>query len=593
MTAPAPSPPASRRRPLAAHSWLAAGLAAAQLTLVGPALILLDNRREFIGASWSNALYLLVAFALLTALLVAPALLVRGLAERWRAALLALTVVMWGQSFVTGRYGLLDGTRVDWSASRGQEIVGWVVWVAALGVAVMAARRLLPWLWRGAALVLAVQVGAALLALATAPPVEAADRDVENLSRFAQLSPERNVIVLVLDAVRGRAAEDVLQADEAMRRRFAGFRLFSDHVAAFPTTRFSVPAMLSTARYDNREPASDYVERALQGEASVTARLQAAGFDVGVASTVRTVLATPADVVVAAEHYSLSRNRRDLMGLELLDLSLFRHLPLTLKRWVFNDDEWRVRRLFGSAADYHATRSQRFVSGLVERLRPDLARPAFRFVHVGGAHVPVVVDAECRFLGVQPETEAGYRDQVACALRQALQLVDGLEAVGLLDATFLVVTSDHGTFLQDAAAVGATPVDRLLATADSLLMVKPFGARGELVVDPRPTAAVDLPALVATASTSEAGAGPDDLIPPSRADGRPAYYYEWQNKDWRLPYLTCLHEFRVDPGASRRAAWHYVGSTPSPELSAADRAEQMRIGRRMADILSQAAGSPR
>lgn len=589
MTPSTPSDqPAPRRPSPAVRPWLAASLAAAQLALLGPLLIFVENRQEFVGGSWSAGLYVLAAAVVLAAALTLPGLLVRGDARRWRAALLALTLLMWGQSFVTGRYGLLDGTRVDWSASRGQEVAGWLVWAVVLGVAAAAARRLLPWLWRAAVLALVVQLGAAVQGSATMPSVESADRDVQDLARFATLSPQRNVIVLVLDAVRGREAEEVLRQDETLRRRFDGFRLFHDHVAAFPTTRFSIPAMLSTERYDNREPAVDYVQRALEGEASVTAGLAAEGFDIGVATTVRAVLATPADVVVAAEHYSLSRARRDTLGLELLDLSLFRHLPLTAKRWVFNDDQWRVRRLLGAPADYHATRSLRFLAGLTGELRPDLARPAFRFIHVGGAHVPVVVDAECRFIGVQMEDREAYRDQVACALRQALGLVDRLADLDLLDDTFLVVTSDHGTSLHDAEAATRTLADRVLEASDSLLLVKQLGAHGELVFDPRPTAAADLPALLLAAARGEPGAGPHAFLPPPAADGRVAFFHEWQQGDWRKRYLTSLHEFRVQADAGRLASWRYVGTVPSPELSSPAAEEQLQIGRRIGDLLRRA-----
>jgi hypothetical protein len=72
---------------------------------------------------------------------------------------------------------------------------------------------------------------------------------------------------------------------------------------------------------------------------------------------------------------------------------------------------------------------------------------------------------------------------------------------------------------------------------------------------------------------------------PEAADGRLAFFHEWAHGDWKLSYLTCLHELRVGPGVERYAAWHYVGSTPSPELSAAERAAQLRIGRRLDESL--------
>jgi len=503
--------------------------------------------------------------------------------------LTAAAVLMWVESVLPGRFALLDGSAIDWTVYRGRALMEAGLWLLVLVGSWLAAARLRGLLTGALVCLVFAQLGALGLGVASGRDEPAAGGDGK-LAQLATLSSERNVVLLILDAVQRDYVTEILQADAQLRSQLRGFRLFTDHLAAFPTTRFSIPAMLSGRMYDNRTQAQGFVEEAYRGEDSVAHPFRAAGFDIGIASTVGEALKLPAHHRVGVNLSQAVREGRGWSpGLELLDLALFRSAPIFAKEWLFNQDEWRLRALSGgSRHTFHATRSLKFLGALGDAFRGGNPRPSLRLIHVGGAHPPVVVDRKCRYIGVQRLEEEAYRAQVECALRQVRDLVDRLETLGLLDRTFLAVTSDHGVRIVGRSAIEqASPtLASAMQRSGAFLMIKPFGAEGELTFDQRPTSAQDLPFLLARAI--DGWDAPDEAALSAIAHGdrvRPYMHHAWQKGDWRKPHLTSLFRFEVGAGASSVEAWTYLETISGSGLSEAARAEQRAIELSFAGVL--------
>ena len=80
-----------------------------------------------------------------------------------------------------------------------------------------------------------------------------------------QFSPTRNVIHVVLDEFQADVFNDIFQQDRAaLDRQFAGFQYFADHAGSFPTTSFSMPAMLAGQEYRNQKPAPEFIREAFK-----------------------------------------------------------------------------------------------------------------------------------------------------------------------------------------------------------------------------------------------------------------------------------------------------------------------------------------
>jgi len=92
---------------------------------------------------------------------------------------------------------------------------------------------------------------------------------------------------------------------------------------------------------------------------------------------------------------------------------------------------------------------------LFERMLEDLrseTRPTYYFAHLVLPHAPLLLDAQCRvkqgFGGLAsykvPGSSPEYREQMQCANRLAIELIDTLRELGRYDQTQLILQSDHG-----------------------------------------------------------------------------------------------------------------------------------------------------
>ena len=95
-----------------------------------------------------------------------------------------------------------------------------------------------------------------------------------------QLSRDRNVIHVVLDAFLSETfAEFIEEERSAVDRDFSGFIFFADHLGGFPTTRASMPAMLTGIAYRNEMPLDDLIRENIR-DRSIFSVLAAQGYEI-------------------------------------------------------------------------------------------------------------------------------------------------------------------------------------------------------------------------------------------------------------------------------------------------------------------------
>ena len=526
-------------------------------------------------------------------LLLLPALLLRGAARaRWVAVCLVFGLLLWIQgNFLLADYGELDGTELESLADAGARDWELGLWLTAFAAALWAGQRLArvaPFVAGSLLLVQSLAAGGAMLAGGGGSPDVAW---AEPPAGLFELSAERNVLHLVLDAFQSDVLLEALAEDDGLARRFDGFTFFADHAGAFPTTAVSMTAMLTGRIFDNREPIGPFRDRAL-AEHSVLDRFRSAGFrvDAAVIAPRLTLGNRPhrvADVFFRIPVPFVGReDHRRFVSAQMLELSLFRHLPHRWKGWIYDGGRWKLqRRVAGANRRYHAASGRAFLEAFGDALRTGAEAPVYKLIHVGLPHLPAVFDAACGALD-GPSTEIGaYRDQVRCAIRVLAELLERLEASGVYDETFVVVSADHGVRQAPLAAPGAASIPgfdgpylgREIGSAMALFLVKPLGARGPLQVSEAPTSMVDLPStLLAGVGLDPSGySGVDAMaLPPEVPRERHFGYYTWARDDWRQHYFDALHRFVVRGPVSDPRSWGYrdtvLATGASLELASLD-----------------------
>jgi hypothetical protein len=591
-------------REYASRVWFFAApafLAPFVVFVLGPHTIFAHNTAEFAVAYGELAApWLLRTTALTWILLLAigavPALFSQRLARMYAALLLALGLLLWAQGNVwNADYGVLAGQEIglDEHARRAPyEIAVWAAVVLLALVFFRSVGRIAPF-----ASLAFIGVQAVGMAATGAGPAAERARWIEPPPEIYQFSARQNVIHIVLDEFQSDVFNEIFRQDRSnLDRLFSGFQYFADHAGSFPTTSFSMPAMLAGQMYGNEKPAPEFVREAFRQQ-SIFEKVAQAGYDVDAVSIV------PVDSFEqwmgpeTAPNWKGARFRirkpyvsredyREVSARQLLELSLFRHVPHTAKAFSVNRPDTFYRAIWMDRTEspaqvrrHEASNSVAFLEQFTGLMTVARDRPVYKLLHVGVPHRPVVVDRECRFIGWMTMSRESYREQSRCAITLVSALLDRARALGIYDSSLIIVSSDHGTDLdplgfggksESLALVPGPSTVRLPAiasTAKAVMLIKPPQRTGPITVSTAPTSHVDLPATILDA-LGLPGSSPDGLMfqrdpkqPRTRAFGM-------YNPHIRFPkaYLDRLDVLTIDGSVLDAAAWNVQQLLWRPDL---------------------------
>ncbi len=231
--------------------------------LVGPLTIHAANPDEFVVSAtdlvwpWTIGA-VVISWGALLAIGAVVAMFSEWLSRVLAAVLLAVGLLLWAQgTLLVPDYGPLYGEALDLAAFNGRVPYELALWAGVLGLAIVYARQVS----RIAALLslvfISLQVAAIVVSLAGG--MQARGRAQSEWSgppaALYTLSRSQNVFHIVLDAYLSELFGEAVAEDRAFfDRTFSGFVYFADHLGAFPTTRASMPAMLTGEAYRNQEP---------------------------------------------------------------------------------------------------------------------------------------------------------------------------------------------------------------------------------------------------------------------------------------------------------------------------------------------------
>ena len=561
------------------------------LFLLGPHTIYNTNRGEFAAVFTDIAWpWLLMAVGGVWVMLLAIGCVICLLSDRltrlYAALLFAVGVLVWAQGNVlVADYGLLFGEGLDLSRHVWRAPYEIALWVVGVGLAAVFAQSVSAVARLGSQLVIALQV--IVLAVLIVTPDSEAHIDAPRWSRppaeIYQLSRDQNVIHIVLDGFLSETFAEAMERERStFDRDFWGFIFFADHLGAFPTTRASMPAMLTGIAYRNEMPLDLFIRENIR-DRSISSVLAGQGYQIN-SVTFRPREHPPAvrpNGLTAALYsiptpYGSYRDYVQFAATQLLDLSLFRHVPHRFKSRVYNEQAWLLESWYSERRRGRNARPSNHAAFLEEfagRMTIAHDDPVYTFIHVALPHPPYVVGADCSYLGPRPVTRSSYAAQARCALSVVQKLLDQLRALGVYDRTAIVLTSDHGwnRLRPDHPLEGVqTPagnLDDVGVRAMPLLAVKPAGSSGPLRTSYAPTAITDIPATILDLISV-----PNNEFPgrsalqsdPNVSRRRTYAHHSWQHADWGRRYFELLHVFSIDGRITQPSAWTFQAAIFDP-----------------------------
>jgi hypothetical protein len=518
-------------------------------------------------------------------------------ARMYGAMLLATGLLLWGQGNLwNADYGVLTGQDLDLGSHAWRAPYELAGWTAALILALVYFRRISRIAALAALAFMGVQTAAVLLAATDSGALQRV-RWLEPPANLYQFSATRNVIHIVLDEFQSDVFHDILQQDRsALDEQFSGFQYFADHAGSFPTTSFSMPAMLTGLEYRNEKPAPDFIREAFK-QSSVFEEVSKAGYDVDAASIV------PVDAFEQwlgpdsepnwkgarfqiRKPYVSRRDYREVTARQLLELSLFRHVPHAGK--VLGTEQparfyrpiWMDRTETPAQVRRHeASNSAAFLERFIDSMTSGRDRPVYKLLHVGVPHRPVVVDRNCRFIGLTDMSRQSYTEQCRCAIRLVATLLDRARALRIYDSSLIIISSDHGTDLEPVGYGGTSEslspipgpstvrLPAIASTAKTVMLIKPPDRNGPLTISEAPTSHVDLPSTILDLLGLPGGVQ-DRLMFRRDPQQRRTRFFGMYNPHVRFPngFLDRLDVLTLDGRVLDASAWNVRQLIWRPDL---------------------------
>jgi hypothetical protein len=420
----------------------------------------------------------------------------RAVRARFNWVIGASAILLWFQAQVLVRdYGLLDGTTIDWMVHGAQAWIDGAIWIGVIVFALMIAPKAVHLLavicWVFVA-VQGVELAAASMSSGDRFWTKDAVPRQDAPAGIFEYSSKRNVIHVLFDHFQTDVFLEVLE-EEGWAEEFSGFTVFEENIGTLRTS-LSLPALFSGRLYEGDGTVEEYYQTSV-GEASFHHVLAAEDYVVNVVPH----MAFPEGNVtntyrIPATYGGESADEVVFEASYLMDIALFRAMPQSMKKFIYNENNWRISGIFSKPPAAKALADLAFFQSYTGRIRVAREQYAYHFMHLYPPHPPYVLNDDGVYTGVLPATRENYKVQARHTLRVFIKFLRRLSELGVYDSSLIVLHSDHGSEFPPVQHGQAYDIG--LRRVPALLAIKPVSQRTALQVSNAPTAITDIGATI-------------------------------------------------------------------------------------------------
>jgi YidC/Oxa1 family membrane protein insertase len=234
-------------------------------------------------------------------------------------------------------------------------------------------------------------------------------------------------------------------------------------------------------------------------------------------------------------------------------VSLFKASPFFLKHRIYDSGNYlgaRPTSVVYREANSHKAKYWGFLRVLAHESNADRRDKTFKFIHLEIPHLPYALSADCR---LSPPSATVHTEMV-CALKEVGVLLSWMKKNGVYDVTKIVVVSDHGwwvdnpMFPSDFSKAVPEGYDGRVGPGfvQSLLLVKDFGAKGQLSRSDTFLSTADVPSIVCVAVGGCRDVGPNPITHGSGARSLTFVNSTWDNlKEEESSYFNIREAYEV------------------------------------------------
>lgn len=375
-------------------------------------------------------------------------------------------------NFIPRNYGVLDGKEINWTEYSHYGIMAIILWGMVFAVCIIFCRNLLHYIYMVSSyagiivsLILTITLG--ILFVQNIHYEKDKNSVVVSQKDMFSLSNKNNFIVMLYDAFDSSFMNAILNSEDGdeYRKILEDFTYYPDAVGGYPTTKASMPFILTGQWYENEKSYTDYVREAYS-KTDLYKFLRQNQYSVGV-YTEAAFFGGNMDVFKNVEKgaYVLT----NVLGFvkDIYKLVGFNYLPHQLKKYIrvySGDFDQYAKSTFEDEA-YSIMDMPEFTALLQkEGISVDENNNAFRFYHLLGTHPYYEFGEDLQKDG----KEYTVADEAKGCIQSLKYYCNMLKERGLYDDTVIIVMADHG---QDAF-VSHNPV----------FMIKEKQAKGEFQI---------------------------------------------------------------------------------------------------------------
>lgn len=439
-------------------------------------------------------------------------------------------------NFIQTSYGVLDGREIQWENYRSVTIWNTVLWIACLIIPIIAQKILKNKFKNISSMILCCVALVEIITLGvlviTTDFSKSYNKNNAYLSskNLYTISSEKNVIVFVLDTFDQQFMEEILGERPDILDSWEGFTYYTNATCGYPTTKGSLPFMLTGQYYKNEQPYNDYVKKAYQS-IDFYEELWASNYeinlytgDIFVSDDIKTYLGNAEVGEVYVNSY---------IGLEqsMLQFTAFRYFPHILKQFV-----WFYSGMFDQFKSSNTRNPPRssdnisFYSGLkTEKLQTTSGKNVYSFIHLDGTHEPLTLNEDVT--KVEKGTATVITQGIAC-INIVQEYITQLKNLGVYNDTTIIVTADHGSNI----------------LRWPIFLVKGFNSSGPIVQSDVP---ISHEAIIPTImeecglnSGHKYGTSAKEILESTEIE-RTYLYYSWDNS-WDKNYLPDMTEYKIN-----------------------------------------------
>ena len=341
-------------------------------------------------------------------------------------------------------YGVMDGSKVDWSAYKTYAVINTLIWAACIllpflvGWFVRKKKGMITRILVTASLFLtAIQLPAMAVQLMTYHPNENAALKISKDGMF-EVSQDENIVILMLDTMDEQYYQSFVELNPEYTDALTGFVHYENTLTSGARTIIAVPSMFTGQPFRKEETYSAYLNDVWSKPNSFS-RLHDAGYTVKIYSD--TVLFST-DTAEYVENFSdeggqIGSYKTFAKKLYKLDLSKFAPHVMKKRFWFSTSEFNQAKKETDEyVVDDLATVKAYRKSGLIinDKLKKNLL-----FLHMHGAHAKFTMGRDGR-----KGTDLTRMDQITGCMGFVAEVLQNMKDLGIYDSSTIIIMADHG-----------------------------------------------------------------------------------------------------------------------------------------------------